>query len=708
MLSLLRGRFLCRRSVNSSSSSLTGTHTFCCNPSASSSSACTHFMSTSCDGVSMSLRVPDLTGVLPNSSPSLRKCYPHHKRVFSISSPHRCFLPIRSIMTERQDYSNGAPHTDEHEAPVRSNLRQMNIFLRSYNKGDQKRTLCPVCQGGNSREKCLSINISDDGAFAKWQCFRATCGWKGYTEAPRNNVRAGFQVLQESKALKKELSEESLRLQELSAAQRDYLYARGITEQTLNRNGVKQLRKGLKSMLAFPYKEGGEIVSCKYYTSDFDFEEEKCIRKIFYGLDDIKDASQIVIVGQELDKLALEEAGILNCVSVPDVPDNVRTKASDRRRKTEDEKFEYLWNCQDYLAKVDSFILATGSDDRSKNLAEELARRLGRERCWRVNWPVDNPGTLCKDATEVLQFKGHKALQDMITNAELYPIRGLFQFCDFDKEMDDYYHERLGNEQGVSTGWRSLDPLYRVVPGELTLITGIPSSGKSEWIDALLCNLSRQKNWSFALCSMENQVKEHGRKLLEKFLQKPFFNATYSSGTKKMSEKEFEFGKSWLARTFYLIRCENDELPSIQWVLDVAKSAVMRYGVRGLVIDPYNELDHQRPPNMTETEYVSQMLTKIKRFAQHHECHVWFVAHPKQLQGWRGDAPSLYDISGSAHFVNKCDVGIVVHRNRDPAKGPIDQVQIYVRKVRNKAAGMIGDAVLDYDRATGEYKDYIV
>lgn len=41
-----------------------------------------------------------------------------------------------------------------------------------------------------------------------------------------------------------------------------------------------------------------------------------------------------------------------------------------------------------------------------------------------------------------------------------------------------------------------------------------------------------------------------------------------------------------------------------------------RYGIRGLVIDPYNELDHQRPAAMTETEYVSQMLGKIKRFAQ--------------------------------------------------------------------------------------------
>ena len=106
-----------------------------------------------------------------------------------------------------------------------------------------------------------------------------------------------------------------------------------------------------------------------------------------------------------------------------------------------------------------------------------------------------------------------------------------------------------------------------------------------------------------------------------------------------------------------------------------------RYGIRGLVIDPYNELDHQRPLHMTETEYVSQMLTKIKRFAQHNDVHVWFVAHPRQLQGWRGDPPNLYDISGSAHFINKADNGIVIHRNRDPDKGALKHVRPSVSSV---------------------------
>lgn len=364
-----------------------------------------------------------------------------------------------------------------------------------------------------------------------------------------------------------------------------------------------------------------------------------------------------------------------------------------------------MWNCKYYLDKASRIILATDGDLPGQALAEELARRLGRERCWRVKWPKKNDVDHFKDVNEVLMYMGPTILKEVIESAELYPIKGLFNFRDYFDEIDAYYYRTLGYELGVSTGWRGLNEIYNVVPGELTIVTGVPNSGKSEWIDALLSNLNASVGWKFALCSMENKVREHARKLLEKHIKKPFFDARYGESVERMSVDELEQGKKWLSDTFYLIRCENDCLPSINWVLGLAKAAVLRHGVNGLVIDPYNELDHQRPPSQTETEYVSQMLTKVKRFAQHHSCHVWFVAHPRQLHHWVGSPPNLYDISGSAHFINKCDNGIVIHRNRDPDAGPMDQVQVCVRKVRNKVAGTIGDAFLSYNRVTGEFMD---
>jgi len=313
-----------------------------------------------------------------------------------------------------------------------------------------------------------------------------------------------------------------------------------------------------------------------------------------------------------------------------------------------------------------------------------------------------------KDANDVLLLDGPEALSGLVANARPYPIRGLFGFEDFVDDIYQYYE--MGDESGVSTGWASLDPLYRIVPGELTVVTGVPNSGKSEWLDALLVNLAYTEGWTFAVCSMEKSVRHHARQLLEKYVGKPFFDrALYSKdqGLRRMSPEELEAGLEWVSGHFSIIRFEDDSLPSVDWVLEKAKSAVMRFGIRGLLIDPYNELDHSRDRSTSETEYVSKMLTQLKRFSQHYDVHVWFVVHPRIMRDWRGQAPNLYDISGSAHFVNKTDNGVVVHRVRDPDgdEAKNRQVQILLRKVRNKAAGSIGEATLVYDVVTGRYHD---
>jgi twinkle protein len=110
----------------------------------------------------------------------------------------------------------------------------------------------------------------------------------------------------------------------------------------------------------------------------------------------------------------------------------------------------------------------------------------------------------------------------------------------------------------------------------------------------------------------------------------------------------------------------------------------MRHGIRGLVIDPYNEIEHHRPASVTETEYVSQLLGKVKRFAQSNDVHVWFVSHPAKMprDGNSLPPPTLYDISGSANWANKADLGVVVHR--DP--GAMTPLRGDIRKFRRRTA----------------------
>ncbi|XP_078167294.1 toprim domain-containing protein isoform X2 [Carex rostrata] len=640
---------------------------------------------------------------------------------------HTQSLSVHSVVSQREDHEEPAKRSEVQSAvPLRSDGKRENelqerlILLteKLYKAGIQLvsdkpgpgqyvHLECSQCLEGGSKVKSLFLHIHSKGHSAVWKCFRSQCGWAGYVQAYASKVSTETRASKVNVEVVKQprkITEEELKLEPLCNELLLFFKTRGISGETLRRNRVMQKPTKRGTAIAFLYQRDGTIVNCKYRQLPKIFWQEAGTEKILYGLDDIKNKCDIIIVEGEIDKLSMEEAGFDNCVSVPDgAPPCISKK--EIPTENEDTKYQYLWNCKEYLKSASRIILATDADGPGQALAEELARRLGKERCWRVKWPMKNDDEVFKDANEVLFYSGKEALREAVENAEMYPIRGLFKFNDFFQDIDKFYN---GNviDLGISTGWEGLDKYYKVMPGELTVVSGVPNSGKSEWIDALMVNLNRSIGWKFVLCSMENMVRDHARKLLEKHLRKPFFDLGYGEDMKRMSREELEQGKKWLNDSFYLIRCEDDSLPSVKWVLQLAKAAVMRHGVRGLVIDPYNELDHQRPPNQTETEYVSQILTQIKRFAQHHSCHVWFVAHPRQLQNWNGGAPSLYDISGSAHFINKCDNGIVIHRNLDPKVGPIDGVTVHVRKVRNKVIGRIGDSQLTYDRVTGEYSDY--
>jgi twinkle protein len=89
----------------------------------------------------------------------------------------------------------------------------------------------------------------------------------------------------------------------------------------------------------------------------------------------------------------------------------------------------------------------------------------------------------------------------------------LHRFHEYYDDVLRAYHLQLRDQQAAPTGWPALDEVYRVVPGELTIVTGVPNSGKSEWLDALAANLAELHGWSFAFCSMEKKArKREGRR----------------------------------------------------------------------------------------------------------------------------------------------------------------------------------------------------
>lgn len=537
---------------------------------------------------------------------------------------------------------------------------------------------CHRCSATRTKKnnKCLSLNLD----LGVWTCHH--CDWVGRLEStPRQTVTVE----------KKEYSIPPQNTGTLSPFWATEMKRRGITDAVLLRNKIFSAKvyfpqvEEERDAVIFPYLRGEQVVNHKYRSIEKMFRSFAGAEKPLYGLNDINNDSLIWVEG-EMDKLTMEVAGFLSCVSIPMGAPKAGSINCDKR-------LECIGEASSVLEPVKSHIIAVDNDPNGNELQSELIRRLGVEKCILVQWPVG-----CKDANDVLRLHGVDAIKSCIEAAKPAPIAGVFTADDVAGKLDIAYEQ--GPKKGKNTGWASVDNLYTVREGEFTVLTGVPSSGKSEWLDALMVNLADSDQWRFGVCSPENQpIEYHVQKLMEKKARKPFDRGT----TPRMDREEFEYYRDWVS---YFFRFILPEEPTLEAIFERAKRLVRRDGIRGLVIDPWNEIEGSRPPGLSETEYISVALGKARRFARDQGVHLWIVAHPTKI---RRDpktnkipTATLYDISGSAHWRNKADNGIVVERE---ISSDATAVSIHVQKIRFKGVGRIGSAVLQYDRVTGCYRE---
>jgi twinkle protein len=542
---------------------------------------------------------------------------------------------------------------------------------------------CPQCSSSRtkSRVKCLSVNIEKN----IWCCHH--CAWAGSLKDGEQQAERRTVYPKPSKLLQVPLTK--------SIA--DWFHARAITGDVLKRNQIEPRRVYMPQLedfveaVAFPYFRNGELINIKYRSiPEKHFRLEPQCELILYGLDDIRPDEPLIWVEGECDKLALEVAGFKNVVSVPN-------GAPPPEAKNYSALLKFLEADEEKIQSVKSHILAVDSDVAGRYLETELARRLGIERCSRVRWPE-----LVKDANEMLVKHGAIDLAWYVDNAENFPLEGVFGPSDCRDELDHLYEH--GFEKGLETGWAKIDELYTVAPRQVTVVTGIPSSGKSNFIDCLLVNLARLHGWNFALFSPENlPLEEHMAAIAEKYIGKPF----HEGPTPRMSRAEFERAKSWIEDHFKWISPNDADDWTVDKILTTASQLCLRRGIHGVVIDPWNELESTRPSYMTETEFISQSLKRIGLFALRSKVHVWIVVHPAKL--YRGDSgkypvPSLYDCSGSAHWRNKADNGIVVWRDLSDLDS--NEVEIHVQRIRFRHIGRHGVRKLYYDKPCATYSEY--
>ena len=547
------------------------------------------------------------------------------------------------------------------------------MYTEELGSRDHVRIPCKSCSDERAKANDPCVSVDRKGDWVVWLCHH--CGDKG--SAPLSAWKP--KIIKKRPVFAIDVNAKMIDVA------REYLSIRGISAETWMVAGLfsvqREFRSGRQDAIAFPNIVEGKVVGVKYRGLNKEFSQESGSEQVLWGQQFAK-APYLVITEGEIDALSCIESGIGSAVSVPG---GAPLRVSDGKiDPSEDRKFAFVWDAKPMLDQMERIILAVDADEPGQALQEELARRIGKARCWTVSYPEG-----CKDLNDVLVRHGKAAVKQVIDTAEPYPINGLFSADTYFDAVEDKYLN--GNGTGSSTGYQNVDALYTIAPGQLSVVTGWPSSGKSNFVDQVCVNLARNKDWRFMMASFENPPEEHIIKLAEIFLGKPF----YDGPTERMTRDELRVAREWVKDHFLFLDVAHGGT-NLDSILQRAQAAVSRIGIRGMVIDPYNYIELERTG--TETADISNMLSRVNAFAKANDVHVWFVAHPAKMarEGAELPVPDGMSIAGSMAWWAKADCGLTVHRNEE-------DVLIKVWKCRWRWIGKLGKAHLNYDVPSGTY-----
>ena len=402
---------------------------------------------------------------------------------------------------------------------------------------------------------------------------------------------------------------------------------RGIDVEMLVNLGVESSSKLGTDTIAIPYRVGGEVVNHKYRTiqGEKKFCQDAGAVKCFYNFDVLTDETlakePLLVTEGEMDAFVAMQCGYQRVVSVPD-----GAPAEELGEDDTGTKYEYIEHARSALDGINEIIICSDGDAAGRNLLQDLALRLGRARCKWVKYPKG-----CKDLNDALNEYGEKGVTETVKRARWVKVDGVYR-------MDEL--PPVPQQKAYASGIKGLDAHYRIRLGDFAVVTGIPGHGKSTFLNDLCSRLIERYGLKTAFASFEQHPQADHRRALR----------TWYSGraVKDMSEEELDLADKWINDNFVFLVPDEDDDVTLEWALEKASAAVIRYGAKLVVIDPWNEMDHIRPPDMSLTEYVGFAIKQFRKFARKHNCHLIVAAHPtKQRKNESGkfDVPTLYDIS---------------------------------------------------------------
>jgi twinkle protein len=454
---------------------------------------------------------------------------------------------------------------------------------------------------------------------------------------------------------------------------------RGISNNTLVKMKITEGKEFMpqtgkeENTIQFNYFINNELINIKYRDGKKNFKLVKGAEKIFYNIDSTVGHDYMVIVEGEMDALSFVEAGVSSVISVP----NGATVSNNN--------LEYLDNCIDYFENKEKIILAVDQDEAGENLKQELIRRLGAEACYTCDFGV------YKDANEFLIHNSRNMLSDVIKNASAVPIENVLTLKDVDDELQEFIEE--GFKPGYQIGLDNFDSIFSTYTGQFITVTGVPSSGKSDFVDRMVVGYQLKYGWKTAFASPENKPTFlHAHKLMRKI-------GDWMPTKEDINTTKWEEVSNVINDNFFFIENERYDLDS---VLSKGAQLVKRKGIKCLVIDPYNKVKMNGSAAMSIPDATMEYLTRIEAFAKKYDVLVIVVAHPTKMykkDDGTLDEPNMYNIKGGGEWYDASYHGLLVHRNYEKKT-----VKVKVLKVKFQNLGENqAEAHFKWDHISGNY-----
>ena len=548
---------------------------------------------------------------------------------------------------------------------------EIDVFNQYDLKTGAKDSTCPLCSeersGKNKKAKCASLD---------WERGLGTC----------HHCDEVFQLHTFKRTTDKTyvLPDVTINRNEMVYSQRfqTFFQERGISAKTVQKLGITEGKEwfpqldGKYPSINFNYFINEEIINIKYRGPKKSFKLYKGAEKVFYNLNSIVGRDECIIVEGEMDVAALMECGYNNVISVPNGATLQRLN------------LDYLDNCIDYFGDKQRIILAGDMDEAGQNLTQEFIRRFGAEVCATVDWGD------YKDANDALLGGGRSVVRGCVDGAADVPLDNVITVNDIEDELNEFITE--GFKKGYQIGLPNFDDVFSTYTGQFITVTGIPSSGKSDWVDQMAVGYNLNYGWKSAFASPENKPTFlHAHKLIRKYWKG-------MPDKEDLGTEKWEMVKDHVNENHYFIEMERYDLDSV-----LAKGAelVKRKGIRMLVIDPFNKVKMKTKREMSIPDYTMEYLQKIEIFAKKYDVLVVVVAHPtKMYKGADGkiEEPTMYNIKGGGEWYDASYHGLLVHRNYEQKT-----VKVKVLKVKFQNLGQNGEeAHFKWQYDSGLYEPY--